>query len=69
MRKHNKIIEPIYLKQNAGKLSNRCAQRSCLVSQMIRTHLIAQIFPSLAFRNKGKGKVHPITGHEGPEGE
>ena len=20
-------------------------------------------------RGKGKGKVHPITGHEGPEGE
>jgi len=29
----------------------------------------ARLFLSTAIKGKGKGKVHPRTGHEGPEGE
>jgi hypothetical protein len=35
----------------------------CLLSEDFPVHSIK------AYRGKSKGKIHPITGHEGPEGE
>ena len=39
------------------------------VLRQYRAVSVDDVFTSVYSKGKGKGKVHPTTGHEGPEGE
>ena len=41
----------------------------CIKSVTHNTNFVSFIQFILSFKGKGKGKVHPRTGHGGPEGE
>jgi len=41
-------------------------QCSLSIDTVILLHVLMKIY---MYKRKGKGKVHPRTGHEGPEGE
>ena len=43
--------------------------RENIVAYFMLHLCICQVSNSIKLVSKGKGKVHPRTGHEGPEGE
>jgi hypothetical protein len=68
--------EGIYKLSLAWLIASAGGEGVCVLSHegvavllgMLRVQHVLEIL-TVAFRRKGKGKVHPRTGHEGPEVE
>jgi hypothetical protein len=71
MLSHNEVSQPCQILQfNNTGIRNMQSQNTTTLSHTWRLYQKAQLVlqEAAVWCTKGKGKVHPITGHESPEG-